>query len=200
MVADRAGRQLHAVADDVVLDRLDAEQLVLVRRRIEREKLVDVHVRHRERVVGEVDLLLLLVPFVHREVDDPAEVEAVLGDEAQLLADLGARRPRELHELLRLAGDEEHRVADAEAELIGDLLGPLRPDVLGERPGAALLALAPEDVAEPRLALVLRPGVHAVAEGAVAALRRRDRPDLDLGVGGDHAGENLEARAAERLA
>ena len=30
---------------------------------IEREELVDVHVRHRERVVGEVDLLLLLVPF-----------------------------------------------------------------------------------------------------------------------------------------
>ena len=59
---------------------------------------------------------------------------------------------------LRLAGDEEHRVADAEPELIGDLLGALRADVLGERAGAALLALAPEDVAEPRLALALRPG------------------------------------------
>ena len=35
---------------------------------------------------------------------------------------------------------------------------------------------------------------------AVAALRRRDRPDLVLGVGLQNAGENLEARAAERLA
>ena len=47
---------------------------------------------------------------------------------------------------------------------------------LAERPGAALLAFAPEDIAEAGLALALRPGIHAVAEGAVAALRRGDRP------------------------
>ena len=52
---------------------------------------------------------------------------------SKLLADLGARGAGELHEVLRLAGDEEHRVADAELELLGDLLGALRPDVLGER-------------------------------------------------------------------
>ena len=73
------------------------------------------------------------------------------------------------------------------------------PDVLGERAGAALLALAPEDVAEARLALALRPGIHAVAEGAVAAGRRGDRPHLDLRVGGDLAGEDLEAGVAEML-
>ena len=38
-------------------------------------------------------------------------------------------------------------------------------DVVGERTGA-LAALAPHDVAEARLALALRPGVHAVAERA----------------------------------
>ena len=85
-------------------------------------------------------------------------------------------------------------------KLIGDLLGALRPDVLGERARAALLALAPEDVAEPRLALVLRPGVHAVAEGAVAALRRGIAQTSSLRILVEHAGENLEARAAERLA
>ncbi len=78
--------------------------------------------------------------------------------------------------------------------------GALRADVLGDRTGAALLALAPEDVAEARLAFALRPRIHAVAEGAVAALRRRDRPDLRLGVAREHVGEDLEAGAAERLA
>ena len=77
MVADRAGRQLDAVADDVVLDRLQAEDGVVVLR-VERQELLRLHVRHRERVVGEVDLLLLLAPFVHREVDDPAERELIL--------------------------------------------------------------------------------------------------------------------------
>ena len=50
--------------------------------------------RHRERVVAEVDLLGRLVVLEHREVDDPAELEGVLGDQAQLLADLGARAAR----------------------------------------------------------------------------------------------------------
>ena len=144
--------------------------------RIEREELVGLHVRHRERVVREVDLLLFLVPFEHREIDDPAEIETILGDQVQLLADLGARGAGELDELLRLAGDEEHGVADLEAELIGDLLGALRADVLGERACAALLALAPEDVAEARLALALRPGIHAVAERAVAAASAPESP------------------------
>src|SRR5665213_1295574 len=49
MVADRAGRQFGAVADDVVLDRLEVKQRILVVR-IERQKLLRLHVRHRERV------------------------------------------------------------------------------------------------------------------------------------------------------
>ena len=156
VIADRARRQFDAVADDVVLERLDAEDRLAVLG-IEREELLDLHVRHRERVVGEVDLLLLLVPLVHREVDDPAELEAVLGDEVELFADLGARRPGELHELIRPAGDEERRIADADAELLCDLLGALRPDVARQRTRAALFAFAPEDIAEAGLPLALRP-------------------------------------------
>ena len=107
--------------------------------------------------------------------------------------------PANLYEILRLAGDEETGVADLEAELIGDLLGALRPDVLGERARAALLAFAPEDVAEARLAFALRPGIHAVGESAVAAGRRRNGPDR-IAFGFQNARENLEAGAAERFA
>ena len=74
-------------------------------------------------------------------------------------------------------------------------------DVLGDRAGAfeRVAFLAPEDVAEPRLALALRPAVHAVAEGAAAAGLGRNGPDLGLGVAGELAGEHLEARAGEML-
>ena len=96
----------------------------------------------------------------------------------------------------RHAADEEDGVAVAELQPLADRLGALRADVLGDRAGA-LAVVAEEDVAEARLPLALRPGVHAVAEGAVAAGRRRDRPDLDLRVGGDLAGEDLEAGVAE---
>jgi len=52
MIADGARRQLDAVADNVVLERLDAEDFVLVRR-VERQKFIHRQVRHRERIVGE---------------------------------------------------------------------------------------------------------------------------------------------------
>src|SRR5450759_2166705 len=103
--------------------------------------------------MGEVDFLLFLVPFVHREIDNPAEFEAVLGDEAELFANLDACTACEFDEILRLAGDEEAGVAHGKLHLIGDLLGALRPDVLRQGTGATLLALAPEDVTEAGLAL-----------------------------------------------
>src|SRR5882724_6571130 len=109
MVADRAGGELGAVADDVVLDRLDAQNSVAVVR-IELKEIRSWHVRHRERVMREVDLLLLLVPFVHRKVDNPTELEPVLGDEIELLAHLVACRTRELDERRRIAGYEEASV------------------------------------------------------------------------------------------
>src|SRR5205823_441110 len=68
---------------------------------------------------------------------------------------------------------------------------------LGDRAGTAFLALAPENVSKTGLALALRPAIHAIAEGARAAAFGRDRPHLDPGVGGDHAGKNLEARSGK---
>ena len=145
----------------------------------------------------EVDLLVLLVPLVDREVDDPGEFEPLLVDQVQLLAELGARQAGELPEFVGIAGDEERGIAFLQAKLLADRFGALGADVLGER-ARALIALAPHDVAEPRLALALRPRVHAVAERAAAAALARDRPDLVLRVF-QHPREHLEARAAEML-
>jgi hypothetical protein len=70
MVADAARGDLEAVADDVVLERLDRQRILVLQR-------IDAALRHRERVVREVDLLVVLVVLVHREVDDPAQREAL---------------------------------------------------------------------------------------------------------------------------
>src|SRR5581483_11839886 len=135
------------------------------------------------RVVGEVDLLLLLVPLVHGKVDDPAELEAVLVDELQLASDHGAGLAGELVELRRIAGGEEHRITNLQPELLLDGAGALRSDVPGDGAGAgSAFLLAPEDVAEARLALLLRPAVHAIAERTRAAARRGNRPHARLGV------------------
>ena len=136
MVADRAGGKLHAVADDVVLDRLESEHLFAVGG-FEREELLGRQVRHGKRIVREVDFLLLLVPLVHRKVDDPAEREPVAVDQPELLADPGARGARELEKLLRLAGDEEDRIAVVQPELLrAAVRSRSGPEVVGDRTAA----------------------------------------------------------------
>jgi hypothetical protein len=77
--------------------------------------------------VREVDLLGVLIIFEHRKVDDPAEIEAVFVDEAELFGDAGAGEAGELGGLRLLAGGEEDAVVRAEAELGDQLAGRSSP-------------------------------------------------------------------------
>src|SRR5690606_9831335 len=83
LVTDRAGGDLEAIADRVIL-------IGLERKRIGTVKRLDAALRHGERVVREVDLLLVLIPFVEREIDNPAKLETIAVDKVQLLAGAGA--------------------------------------------------------------------------------------------------------------
>src|SRR4029450_13812638 len=126
----------------------------------------------------------------------PAQFETLAVDEVQFLAGACARGAREGDELLRVAGNEEGGVAIGKAKLLTDRLGALLTNVLGQWTGAFKLVafLAPEDVTQPRLALTVRPGVHAVAKGAAAAGLCRNAPHFGLWIVGQDVGENLEAR------
>ena len=77
MVPDRAARQLDAVADDVVLKRLDRERIAAVQR-------VQPALRHRERIVAEGDLVGLRIELVERKIGDPAEAVGVRLEQAEL--------------------------------------------------------------------------------------------------------------------
>src|SRR3984893_13985411 len=111
MVSYRAGGKLDAVADDVILNGLDAENCLFIGR-IEREKSLGLETRHRKRVMRKVDFLLVLVPFVHRKIDDPAKFEDVLFREAELTADTKPRGTSEFGGLVFLVASEKHRIAE----------------------------------------------------------------------------------------
>ena len=146
----------------------------------------------------EVDLALV-IGLVHREIDDPGELELGLVGQAQLFADHVARTACDALKTRRRAAEEEGRIALAQTQLRADRLGPLGADVLGQRPGTferAVLALAPEDVAHARQALFLGELVHPVAELARAARGSRDRADFGA-ILLEQFREDREARVAE---
>src|SRR5262249_22529170 len=152
------------VADDVVLDRLDGQDRLAVGG-VEREEVLDRHVRHGEWVVGEVYSLLLLVPFIHGEIDDPAEFEAVFGNQAELFADLAALDASKLGGARRLVGGKEHAIARTQSGLGSDSLLNIRRDEFGDRTFAAVALIY--DVSEARCAHVrARPLVELVEPGA----------------------------------
>ena len=169
MVPDCARRQLVSVADDVVLPRLDLERILVFQR-------VHLALRHRERVVAEVDLLRVLVIFEHREIDDPAELEAAFLDQAQLFGHAGARGARQLGGVLFLTRREEEAVVFAQAEFGIELFHAFGAVVLGDR--ATKFAALASDVAKPGEALAPCPVVHLVEELAALLMRVRR---------GDHA-------------
>ena len=84
MVADRAGAQLVAVADDVVLIGQDIERIAAVQR-------LQLALRHRERIVREINVIGLVVHLEHREIHDPDELEPGLIDQVEIGSQLGAR-------------------------------------------------------------------------------------------------------------
>jgi len=86
MVADTAGGDLVAVTGDIVLVGLDGQRVLGLQR-------LETALRHRKRIVREVDLFFFLVVFVHRKVDDPGEFEPILVDQVQLLPQFSARKP-----------------------------------------------------------------------------------------------------------
>ena len=82
MVTYCAGGEFHTVAYDVVLISQDLQ-------RIHGVQCFQTALGHRERIVGESDLLRLVIQLKHREIVHIAETVSILLDQIQLLAQLG---------------------------------------------------------------------------------------------------------------
>src|SRR5690606_19901134 len=95
-------------------------------------------------------------------INDPAQRELLGVDHAQIGTHLGAGIASELVELVRAPRDEEHGITVVQAQLRLQRCRPLFADILGNRPRA--LPVLEEDIAQTRLALALRPAIHAVTE------------------------------------
>src|SRR5262249_17380824 len=155
------------------------------------QKLFGRHVRHGERIVREVDSLLLFVPFIHWEIDDPAELEAILGDDSKLLADLAARGAGELGSGRRLVGDEEHAIAWPDAGLVSHPFLNICGHEFGDWAFAVLSF--PHDISKPGSAhLGARPLVELVKPRARLSRRAGCRNPAHDTSRFDHVPESIE--------
>ena len=194
VVADRARRELDAVADDVVLVRLDGERVLGIER-------LKPALRHREGVVREDDLARLRVLLEEREVYDPAEaVDAVLADVVrQVVGDVGADDPREAVALVDVGGHEEERVGRLHARDLLHLLKLLRREELRDR-ALELAFLRPADVAESLAAVLLDERLALVEPRArLDADDALDEEALDEPAVLDARGERLEVGLGEEV-
>ena len=75
MVPDRAGRELHAVADEVILVGSDGQRIDFAAFCL--QKHLQTACGHRERVMAEFQLARFVADLIHREFDNPAELVAL---------------------------------------------------------------------------------------------------------------------------
>src|SRR5262249_29996683 len=153
--------------------------------------------RHRKRIVAELDFPGLLVTLVHREIDHPAESKGVLFDESELLAETCPRLAGQTVRGCALVAHEEHRVAIRGARRAAKRRKPCLVQEFRDRSAGG--AIGEDDVAEPGRALVARPLVQLVEEAArLRGGARRTKPANDR-TALDRPGEDSEATAAEHL-
>ena len=75
VVPDRAGRELHAVADEVILVGSDGQRINFAALCL--QKHLQTACGHRERVMAEFQLARFVADLIHREIDNPAELVAL---------------------------------------------------------------------------------------------------------------------------
>ena len=194
VIADRARREFDAVADDVVLIGLDRERLL-------RGERLKAALRHRERVVGEDDLAGLRILLVEREVDDPAELVAVLLADVvgEVVRDIGADQTRKPVALVEIGRHEEDRVARLETGHLLHFLELLGREELRDRT-LQLAFLGPADVAEALAAVLLDERLALVEPRArLDADDALDHHALDESARSRAGGERLEVRLREEV-
>src|SRR3546814_11959303 len=110
----------------------------------------------------EVDLLVVLVIFVHRKIDDPPAFEHVLLDKPKHLAHPRPGRAREFGSLQFLACRKENAVLGTKTQRLDQFRGFLLPAVL--RDGAARHAVLDHNIAESGMTFTTHLNLHGLGK------------------------------------
>ncbi len=188
MVTNGTGRQFDTVTHDVILPRLDIK-------RVHGFKGFKTALRHRERVVAEFDLAVVVF-LVHREINDPAEFEHAVFTKAQFIANLVARLAGKFGCCQFLVTGKEDRIAIGNAGNFLDLCDAFGIKIFGNRAfGFAVFIV--NDVTKTSRPFFAGPGIELVKEAARAASGPRCRNGANHRTLFDVRGKDAEIRTAE---
>ncbi len=137
VVPDRATRQLIPVAHDVILVCEDIQRILSL-------KSLHAALRHRERIVRELDLACLFVEFIEREIDDPAEAIHPLFDQVQIAAQLAPQLTGYARGIRLGRAYEEHNVTGSHTTGLSEACEVIIRQEFGDR--ALHLLIGPHEV------------------------------------------------------
>ena len=127
MVSHRAGGELHAIADDIVLVCQNVKRLLGV-------ECLQTALRHGKRIVCKADLLCLGIPLKHGEIIHIAETERILFVQIQLLSQLISDLSCIIAGALLLISNKEDRISCGKSRQPCKLALKLIRDKLIDRP------------------------------------------------------------------
>jgi len=138
--------------------------------------------RHRERVMREVNFLIVFVPLIHRVIHNPAKFKRAFGYEVEVSGNFVPRRACELIGIAFFTRREEHAVASLKAHLIEERFEEVwvkvfKCRVLGDY--RAVFFAQTRITEARRLHFFLGPFVEAVEELTALAVRRAWRRNSD---------------------
>ncbi len=162
VVTNRPGRKLDSVTHDVVLVRQNFQRVVALQR-------VQAPLRHAERIVRKLNLLRVLVPLVHRKIDDPTKRHVIGVHQPKLMRQVHPHLPQQRVHLPPIPRAEERRVPVLQPGLVAQLPTLLVAEKLHDRPPH--LAVFQRDPRQPFRAFALRIRLRIVEK--LPRLRRR---------------------------
>lgn len=189
MVKDREGGNLKKIEEEIVMIGINLKRVNVLKR-------INEKMRNGERIMRKVDIIVVIVKLVEREIDNKRKLKKVEIEEIKLLEWEGEGIEWEFVEIGRKERKEEEGIEVLKENMIEDRLGEILEDIIGDRERELKIVelIEKEDIEKERMELDMRKGINEVEERYGEEGIGRNGKELEFWVVGDNVWEEIEER------
>lgn len=189
MVKDREGGNLKKIEEEIIMIGINLKRVNVLKR-------INEKMRKGERIMRKVDIIVVIVKLVEREIDNKRKLKKVEIEEIKLLEWEGEGIEWEFVEIGRKERKEEEGIEVLKENMIEDRLGEILEDIIGDRERELKIVelIEKEDIEKERMELDMRKGINEVEERYGEEGIGRNGKELEFWVVGDNVWEEIEER------